>query len=96
MLRRYFGIVLTLAVLLGFLAWAVWFMIWAWTSVDAKMSVHGWTALILGVLFSCVVGFGLMALVFFSSRKGYDEPPNFVAGDNEDEGRDTRGDATGG
>jgi hypothetical protein len=28
----------------------------------------------LGVIFSPVVGFGLMALIFYSSRKGYDEP----------------------
>ncbi len=90
MLRRYFGTVLTLAVLLGFLACAVWFMIWGWTSIDAKMSVHAWAALILGVFFSCVVGFGLMALLFFSSRKGYDEPPTFVLGDDDvPAGRDT-------
>jgi hypothetical protein len=33
------------------------------------------TALILGVVFSCLVGFGLMGLIFFSNRRGYDEPP---------------------
>jgi hypothetical protein len=31
-------------------------------------------ALILGTIFTLVVGCGLMALVFYSSRKGYDEP----------------------
>jgi hypothetical protein len=34
----------------------------------------GYVALVLGVVFSLVVGAGLMALVFYSSRKGYDEP----------------------
>jgi hypothetical protein len=34
-------------------------------------------AMTLGVVFSLVVGVGLMALVFYSSRKGYDEPPSF-------------------
>jgi hypothetical protein len=28
----------------------------------------------LGAIFSVVVGVGLMALIFYSSRKGYDEP----------------------
>jgi hypothetical protein len=30
----------------------------------------------LGVVFSLVVGIGLMALVFYSSRHGYDTPPD--------------------
>ena len=30
--------------------------------------------MILGVVLSLVVGCGLMALVFYSSRHGYDEP----------------------
>jgi hypothetical protein len=29
-------------------------------------------------MFSLVVGVGLMALVFYSSRKGYDEPPVLI------------------
>jgi hypothetical protein len=32
-----------------------------------------WAAMILGVLFSVVIGAGLMGLVFYSSRRGYDE-----------------------
>jgi hypothetical protein len=31
----------------------------------------------LGVVFSVVVGCGLMALVFYSSRRGYDAPPHY-------------------
>ena len=34
-------------------------------------------AMTLGVVFSLIVGIGLMTLVFYSSRKGYDEPPTF-------------------
>jgi hypothetical protein len=37
------------------------------------MSVHGWVALVLGVVFSVLVGCGLMGLMFYSSRRGYDE-----------------------
>lgn len=40
---------------------------------DATVSGHGTVAMVLGVLFSLVVGVGLMALVFYSSRRGYDD-----------------------
>lgn len=39
----------------------------------------GYVAMALGVLASLGVGFGLMALIFYSSRKGYDEPPVLIA-----------------
>ena len=51
----------------------VWSMM-AWTSAsEATMSVHGWIALGLGTTFSLVIGCGLMTLMFYSSRSGYDE-----------------------
>jgi hypothetical protein len=39
------------------------------------MSVHGYVALGLMIVFCLIVGCGLMFLVFYSNRKGYDEPP---------------------
>ena len=45
-----------------------------WFSTDTNVPDAGYVALALGVVFSLVVGVGLMALVFYSSRKGYDEP----------------------
>ncbi|HEY8335844.1 MAG TPA: hypothetical protein VIQ05_18805 [Tardiphaga sp.] len=51
----------------------VWSMM-AWTSAEGvTMSIHGWIALWLGTIFSLVIGCGLMALMFYSSRSGYDE-----------------------
>lgn len=47
-----------------------------WTSVDVEMSIHGYIAMILGIVFSLMIGCGLMALMFYSSRHGYDEPPD--------------------
>jgi len=35
--------------------------------------VHGWIALILCTIFSLGLGGGLMALVFHSAHKGYDD-----------------------
>ena len=40
---------------------------------DVEMSASGWIALVLGVLVALLLGMGLMALVFISSRRGYDE-----------------------
>jgi hypothetical protein len=45
-------------------------------NVDVPAS--GYFAMAFGVIFSLVVGVGLMALIFYSSRKGYDEPPAVV------------------
>jgi hypothetical protein len=49
-----------------------------WTSTDTDVPASGYIAMALGVMFSLVVGVGLMALVFYSSRKGYDEPPVLI------------------
>ena len=40
---------------------------------EVEMSIHGWLALGLGVVVTLAVGIGLMALVFYSSRKNYDD-----------------------
>ena len=62
---------LAAVVFLGLLVAAL-YVAWAlWTSVDvAAISTHGFVALALGAVFSLAVGGGLMALVFFSSRRG--------------------------
>ena len=62
--------ILPLLALLGVaLCWAIY----AWNSIDVEMSVHGYIAMILGIVFSLVLGCGLMALMFYSSRHGYDD-----------------------
>lgn len=46
----------------------------AWNAnAGIEMSIHGWIALGLGIFFSLLLGCGLMALMFYSSRYGYDE-----------------------
>ncbi|HTZ36313.1 MAG TPA: hypothetical protein VMB84_09840 [Stellaceae bacterium] len=47
-----------------------------WTGIgDAGIDLNGWIALGLGILLTLALGIGLMALVFISNRRGYDEPP---------------------
>jgi len=59
------GVVLILAI--GY-AWELWMRL---SGVD--MGFHGRTALILGVALSLALGVGLMFLIFYSNRKGYDQ-----------------------
>ena len=87
MRQRYLGTAFVLVVLLGLLAWAIWTMVQMWTSVEGAMGTHEWIAMILGIFFSCLVGFGLMGLMFFSSCEGYDQPPTYIQ-ENEDEDKD--------
>ncbi|UFZ07575.1 hypothetical protein LQG66_15250 [Bradyrhizobium ontarionense] len=48
------------------------------------MPREGWIALALGVVFSLIVGIGLMTLLFYSSRRGYDEPSHFNTDERPD------------
>ncbi|MEH2541591.1 MULTISPECIES: hypothetical protein [unclassified Bradyrhizobium] len=65
------GLLVILLALLGLTGvWAV--SVWNATS-DAVMDKHGWIALGLGTFFSLLIGCGLMALMFFSSRSGHDD-----------------------
>jgi dipeptide/tripeptide permease len=41
---------------------------------DGGMSPAGWIAMGLGIVATLGLGVGLMALVFISNRRGYDEP----------------------
>jgi uncharacterized membrane protein len=47
---------------------------YAWQTLGAsEMTVHGYVALALGVIGTAGLGIGLMVLVFYSHRYGYDE-----------------------
>lgn len=59
---------LLLLVLTGIWATSVWN-----ASGGIAIGKHGWIALGLGTFFSLLIGCGLMALMFFSSRSGHDE-----------------------
>jgi len=60
-----------------------------WTSSEADVPTSGYVAMALGVIFSLAVGVGLMALVFYSSRKGYDEPAVLIQEPDGDQDQKT-------
>lgn len=65
---------LTVIVLVVLFAASTGVAYWVWQELgDVEISWHGWLALILGASATFLVGAGLMALVFFSSRRGYDD-----------------------
>ena len=75
---------LTIAGLLALLGVAIWVAYRQWTLVDVDMPGWAWAVIGLAVALSLLVGGGLMALIFYSSRKGYDEPPRKI--DTDDQG----------
>ena len=67
-------LVFIFGVLIAILGVAVWGASQVWLSgEDVEIGFHGAFALILGALGSLLVGGFLMALLFFSSKYGYDE-----------------------
>ncbi len=68
------GAIALIVPMVAILAAAGWYSARAWVSIEAPaMPVTGYVAMTLGVVFSLVVGCGLMALLFYSNRHGYDE-----------------------
>ena len=63
-----------IAALMALLAGSLFYAYGIWTALGAA-DMPGWMYLAMagGVLFSLIVGGGLMALVFYSSRAGYDD-----------------------
>ena len=63
------------AVVAGLMALSVLAVaVYLWLSLgDVEMGVAGWLAMIAGGLGTLGLGVGLMALVFYSHRKGFDD-----------------------
>lgn len=74
---RNLGAIVTLLALGGILLGAGYFAYQGISAGDAPLPGHFYLAMTLGIVFSAIVGIGLMALVFYSSRRGHDEPPSF-------------------
>ena len=67
--------IVPLAALLGL---AVLMAVRGWNAAgDARMSASGWIALCLGAVVTLAAGGAISALLIYSARHGYDEPPHF-------------------
>jgi hypothetical protein len=67
---------ITITVLLGLFAGSVYVGYVGWNLTDVAMPPAGYVAMTLGIVFSLLIGGGLTALMFYSNRHGYDEPPS--------------------
>ncbi len=68
------GALATVLVLVGLLAATVVVSFWAWQSLgEVELGFHGYVALLLGVGATLILAAGLVALMMYSSRRGYDE-----------------------
>jgi hypothetical protein len=62
-----------IVVLLGFLGMAIAYAVYGWNKLGpVGIPPMGWLFLIAGVVLTVGIGGGLMALLFYSSRKGRD------------------------
>jgi hypothetical protein len=78
------GSLAILLMLLVLLAGTLFVSYLGWTSAaGTNVPSYGYSALAFGIIFSLVVGYGLMTLVFYSSRQGYDEPARLVKDDDD-------------
>lgn len=69
-MRSLYILVPLFALLIG----AFWFLVTTWERLAGDpIPAYGWFAIAGGVFFSLLVGGGLMALIFYSSRHGYDD-----------------------
>ncbi|MBN9040705.1 MAG: hypothetical protein BGP05_17585 [Rhizobiales bacterium 62-47] len=69
------GSIALVTTLLAMLAAVGWFAYSGLSAGSKPMPTEGYIALIAGVTVSTIIGVGLMALVFYSSRHGYDDLP---------------------
>jgi hypothetical protein len=74
----------TLLLIVGSLLAVVAVVVWDWTvfgAIGIDLPAIGWIALGLGVVVTIAVGCGLMFLIFWSSRRGYDDAVGREDGD---------------
>ena len=78
--HNFIPVAILVIALFSLLALSVWFAAYSWTHLGGDpLPAYGYVAIAGGVVISILVGGGLMALVFYSSRHGYDD---LSGGDN--------------
>lgn len=70
--------------LIGLLGLAIYVALDVWGALEGtEISTHGWIALSAGVLVTFGLGAGLMFLVFYSNRQGYDDQNKEIRDDRD-------------
>ena len=70
-MRGTLGVILSLLALLAVAAGFAWYV---WHELgDVEMGLHGYLALGLGISATLILGIGLMWLVYYSHRSGFDD-----------------------
>ena len=83
--QRALGSIALLVPLLAMLAASVWFAAQGWMSVEGPaIPLAGYVAMAAGIIVTLIVGIGLMSLVFYSRRHGYDDAADRGRSDRED------------
>jgi hypothetical protein len=68
------GSILVLVPMMAILAASVWFAVHGWMAIEGPdIPMEGYVAMAAGIIFTLIVGVGLMSLVFYSRRHGYDD-----------------------
>ena len=83
--RRVLGPALVLVPLMAILVASIWFAIRGWTAIEgAAIPLAGYVAMGAGIIFTLIVGVGLMSLLFYSRRHGYDDAADRGRGDRDE------------
>jgi hypothetical protein len=87
---------LIIAILLLLLAGSLWVGYLQWILIDFEVPVWSWVAMAFAAGLSILLGIGLMGLIFYSSRMGYDEPPQVIEPSDESRSANAQSTARGG
>jgi hypothetical protein len=83
--RAALGSIAVLAPLTALLVVAVWFAVHNWMAMEgAAIPLAGYIAMAAGVIMTLIVGVGLMSLLFYSRRHGYDDAADRGRGEGEE------------
>ena len=69
-MKNILAIVISAAALIAICYWGLTVLV---ATQGVELSIHGKIAMGIGIVFTMAVGFGLMALLFYSNRGGHDE-----------------------
>jgi hypothetical protein len=67
---------IAISALLALLVAAIYVAYVGWNLTDVAMPLTGYVAMWLAIVFIIILGVGLVGLMFYSHRHGYDEPPS--------------------